>query len=352
MSRAKKLPSGNWRVNQYIGRDKDGKRRYKSFTAATKKAAEFMAASYLADESRKATVGITIGEAINKYISSKDSILSPTTLSNYRKIRKNHFQSLMDVNIDSVTREMIQTAVNEESKRVKPKTVWNAHGLLAATIKMYRPDFNLYTTLPRRVRQLKNDLPTSEEIVKCVKGTRVEIPVLLALCLCLRLSEVRGVRKSSIHGNNLLIDRVVVTVDRKHVEKELAKTDASRRVEVLPPFLTRLILSNDGEYATDMSGVAIYKAFKRIMSNAGYPNMRFHDLRHVAASDMHKLGISDRVAAERGGWSGTETMRRVYQHSFSEDRVKADENMISYYESIVAEVSEESTEDNDKKDIL
>ena len=45
-TRAKKLPSGNWRVNLYIGTDPDGKKRYKSFTAATKKEAEYQAAEY------------------------------------------------------------------------------------------------------------------------------------------------------------------------------------------------------------------------------------------------------------------------------------------------------------------
>ena len=44
MASAKKLPSGNWRVSLYIGLDEKGKRKYKSFTADTKKEAEFLAA--------------------------------------------------------------------------------------------------------------------------------------------------------------------------------------------------------------------------------------------------------------------------------------------------------------------
>ena len=47
MAKAKKLPSGNWRVNQYIGKNKDGKRQYKSFTASSKKEAEYLAAEYV-----------------------------------------------------------------------------------------------------------------------------------------------------------------------------------------------------------------------------------------------------------------------------------------------------------------
>ena len=41
MATAKKLPSGSWRVQLYAGKTPDGKRRYLSFTANTKKEAEY-----------------------------------------------------------------------------------------------------------------------------------------------------------------------------------------------------------------------------------------------------------------------------------------------------------------------
>ncbi len=46
MATAKKLPSGSYRVQLYIGKDANGKRQYKSFTADTKKEAEYLAAKY------------------------------------------------------------------------------------------------------------------------------------------------------------------------------------------------------------------------------------------------------------------------------------------------------------------
>lgn len=49
MATAKKLPSGNWRVLIYSHTEKvDGKdvKRYKSFTAPTKKEAEYLAAQW------------------------------------------------------------------------------------------------------------------------------------------------------------------------------------------------------------------------------------------------------------------------------------------------------------------
>jgi integrase len=199
---------------------------------------------------------------------------------------------------------------------------------------MFAPDFMLRTSLPRKVKQLKRELPTSAAVMQVVSGSDIELPVLLAMCMCLRISEVRGIKKDDVHGNELWIQRIIVTADGKHIEKEIPKTDATRRIESLPPFLREMILAQPTDHATELTGQALYKRFTRMMAKAGYEGIRFHDLRHISASDMRAQGITDRVAAERGGWSGTQTMRQVYQHSFSDDRKNADQTMNSYYENL------------------
>ena len=246
-------------------------------------------------------------------------------------MRKNYLQSLMQIRIDDLTREQVQIAVNLESRNHSAKTVINAHGLLSAALAMHNPDFILRTTLPRKVKKLRRDLPTSEDVMRVMHGEPAELPVLLALCCCLRVSEVRGIRKEALHGDFLSIERVIVTVNGQHIEKELLKTDDSRRVEEIPSFLRDMILAQPTDYATTLTGQAIYKQFSRRMAAAGFTGVRFHDLRHISASDMHSQGIPDKVAAERGGWSGTQTMREVYQHSFSADRKKADKIMNDRY---------------------
>ncbi len=82
MAKAKKLPSGNWRCLVYIGKDQDGKRKYESVTAPTKKEAEYKAAEIrLHCESHNTrTENLTLSEGIDKYIASKENILSPSTI--------------------------------------------------------------------------------------------------------------------------------------------------------------------------------------------------------------------------------------------------------------------------------
>lgn len=330
MPKAKKLPSGRWRAKAFSHIDETGRYIYKSFTADTKSEAEYLAVRFSAR--KKVTKGhLAVGEVIDRYIASKSNVLSPTTLDGYRKIRRNRFQSIMNVKTEDLTRETLQKAVNEEASRISPKSVANAYGLVRAAMAMQVPDLILKVTLPRKVKRLGTTLPTSDVVVDAVRGTPVELPVLLALCLCLRMSEVRGVTKSAVCGDTLKIEKVIVTINGKHIEKELTKTDATRRVVHLPEFIKDMILAQDTEYATTLTGKAIYSRFTRLMEKAGYPKIRFHDLRHIAASDMNRLGITDRVAADRGGWATTNTMRSVYQHSFSNDRLRADDIISEYY---------------------
>lgn len=159
----------------------------------------------------------------------------------------------------------MQREINAESMRCKPKTVNIIHGLLAAAISMQDPNFVLRTTLPRTAKRLKHDLPTAEDVIRAVRGSSVETQVLLAMCLCLRMSEVLDVRKSAVEGDLLRIDRVVVYVNRQRLEKDLTKTDATIRYVRLPSFLKQMILSSEGDdYLIRISSRALYGRFTKL----------------------------------------------------------------------------------------
>ena len=168
MATAKKLPSGNWRVRLYIGENSNGKKLYKSFTARTKKEAEFLAAEYNLKRKGKPK-DLTIGDAIDGYIANKDGVLSPSTIAGYRNIRKNQLQELMNVPLSKITNLMVQAAINEAAKTLSAKSVRNAHGLLTASVAMYMPDFVFQTTLPAKEHKVK-DLPTPQQIADAIKA--------------------------------------------------------------------------------------------------------------------------------------------------------------------------------------
>lgn len=58
-----------------------------------------------------------------------------------------------------------------------------------------------------------------------------------------------------------------------------------------------------GDSITEMTENAIGKRLTRILNTNGLAHITFHDLRHLNASVMLMLGIPDKYAMERGGWS-------------------------------------------------
>jgi integrase len=65
--------------------------------------------------------------------------------------------------------------------------------------------------------------------------------------------------------------------------------------------------------------------------------MTFHDLRHLNASIMLMLGIPDKYAMERGGWSTDNVLKSVYQQTFSSERQKIDKIIDGYFNGIVSD---------------
>ena len=192
MAKAKKLPSGSWRCRaSYTG--SDGKRHYESFTASTKKEAEYMAAEFLMERKHMSDQdNWTLGHAIDEYIELKRPVLSPSSTYRYETIRKRSFQDIMDIPIGRLDSNTLQQAVNTEMERqplnrvgtVSPKTIQNEYGLIASTLRRYCPDKTFRVDLPKKARRIRT-LPLPKEICEAVKSTDIELPVLLLLNHCL-----------------------------------------------------------------------------------------------------------------------------------------------------------------------
>ena len=354
MAKAKKLKSGNWRTLVYNYTGPDGKKHYESFTSASRKESEYLAAEFSLEKKRKSRPdSMTVGEAIDGYILSKNGILSPTTISGYHKIRRNNIQSLMDVSLRSLNKELVQLAINEESKKISaktnkklsPKTIANIHGLLSSALDMYYPSFTLKTTLPSKERSLR-ELPSATSIISSLIGADIELPCMLAIWMSYSMSEIRGIKISSITSDGFLtIKNVIVDVDGKATEKEKTKAFARTRKSKIPPYILNLIKETDtyktsiktgvDTHLISMSGKQIYDKFISLQRDAGLPHTRFHDLRHMNASIMLQLGIPDKYAMERGGWLTPDTLKKVYQHTFSDERNAVDKKIDLYFEGLL-----------------
>lgn len=369
MAKAKKLPSGSWRVLVYShsinivddngnvifdGNNKPKKKRiYESFTSDDptlngKKEAEYLAAEFALNKEKKSKPrNMTLSEAIDEYIKNSDAVLSPTTIEGYKSIKKNSYKSLIDVPLKSLSQELLQEAVNNEAKRpskknnkntkpISPKTVRNSYGLITAVINRYYPDLDCAVQLPAVENRIK-ELPSPETIMDVVRGTEIELPVLLAMWLSFSMSEVRGLKKSFIVNGHISVNEVVVDVNRKAIRKKQAKAFTRTRRHEVPEYIQHLIDNTDTgkDEIVTLSGNAIYKRFTRLLKKNSIPHMSFHDLRHINASVMAMLRIPDKYAMERGGWKSDKVMKKVYTHTFSEEREKVDTVIDDYFKEVL-----------------
>jgi integrase len=58
----------------------------------------------------------------------------------------------------------------------------------------------------------------------------------------------------------------------------------------------------------------IFRTFKDLLKQAGLPDIRFHDLRHTAATLMFKQGVHPKVVQERLGHSDIALTLNTYSH--------------------------------------
>lgn len=352
MASAKQLPSGSWRVQLYVGKDPRGKRQYLSFTAPTKKEAELEALTYqlhYKEVSRDATA-MTLKEAVDKYISSKDGILSPSTIRGYDVIRRNRLQGLMPLRLNRLTNAMIQQAINAEAKPYKddrgkvhtpsPKYIRNIYGLLSATLREYHPSFQLNITLPQKqvIEQKYLEPEQISVLMAAVRGTEMEIPVLLALWLSLRSSEVTGLTWECVdfdHSTITVRQAKVRNKDNQWVDKTTKTTNSTRTISA-PDYIMDLLRFSKGDAAptdhvVDIKGNCLYQRLRVILKNCGLPPIRFHDLRHTNASVMAALNVPELYAQKRGGWSSPAVMKTVYQHALTSTRNAVDQSIDSFF---------------------
>ena len=63
-----------------------------------------------------------------------------------------------------------------------------------------------------------------------------------------------------------------------------------------------------------LAGREVTRRFQHLLGTAGLPRMRFHDLRHAAATVMLTLGVAPRVVMETLGHSQISTTMDRYSH--------------------------------------
>ena len=246
----------------------------------------------------------------------------------------------------------LQMFYSEMLRKVKPNTVIHYHAIIHSALKYaVKTDMLVQNVADKVDRPKKNSFQpvflSAEEMQKmfeALRGTKLELPVLVAAFYGFRRGEVLGLKWDAIdfeRGTISVIRTVTtITLDGKQteIEQQSAKTKSSlRTLPLIGSFreyflqvkeaqeLNKQVCGNcynheyDGfvfvdELGERMRANYLTSAFPKFLENHGLRRMRFHDLRHSCASLLLANGVPLKHIQEWLGHSDFTTTANIYAH--------------------------------------
>lgn len=349
MAKAKKLPSGNWRTRVFDYVDSDGKKHYKSFTAASRKESEYLAAQYSTNKYLFSTDNdnMSVNEIIDTYIKAKKSTLSPTTISCYTTDFKNHFKEIGNLKIKALNSSIIQRWIGCLSQSLAPKTVRNTYGLFVSALKFYDVWRNYKIKLPEKIIEI-DYIPTDDDIKTVMNYYQQHNQdMLIAVCLSafgtLRRSEICALTADDVVGNKIIINKSMI-LNRENKEwiiRPTPKTLSSNRIVEYPKFIIDMLPKKDK--LVKLLPSSITSSHIQTIKRLHLHHFRFHDYRHYAASIMHAIGIPDVYIMSRGGWSSDDTLKKIYRNSLEDYNIAYTDKINNYTKNMTQNMTREIT---------
>lgn len=305
--------NGSYRVQKMI----DG-RRYSITYDHNPRQAEVM--RDLLKLSEEAPIKDSFLSCANSYIKSKSNVLSPSTIKGYNSVLRSIETDFKSKKITDITQQDIQLLINKYSADHTPKTTRNLHGFVSAVLRQFRPNMNIYTTLPQKTEK-EHYTPSEDDIKKILDATKdnpfYHIPFQLGV-MSLRRSEICALTLDDIDGNILTINKaLVLNNDNEWVLKPTKTAAGTRKI-----YISDSLVKEIRDYGKIFEGnpTSLLYGLNELQEKLGIPRFRFHDLRHFFASYAHSQGMTDADIMATGGWKSDYTMKQVYRHEMNAEK--------------------------------
>lgn len=275
--------------------------------------------------------------------SSYSGMVRSTIAPYFRKIR---------VKLCDLEARHIQTFYNEKLKVVKPNTVIHYHAVIHSALKYAVKTDMLSKNVADKVdRPKKNSFQPvflsaeeMETLFRELKGSKLELPVMVAAFYGFRRGEVLGLKWDAIdfeHGT-ISVTHTVTTVEldgkRTELAQDSAKTKSSlRTLPLVGAFKDYFMQVKQAQeynkaicgdcYNYDYDGYVfvdemgnrmkpnyLTTEFPDFCEKHGLRRMRFHDLRHSCASLLLANGVPLKQIQEWLGHSDFSTTANIYAH--------------------------------------
>lgn len=292
---------------------------------------------------------------LERWLEIVKSRVKLTTFSSYSATVKNtlvpYFRK-KGISLRELEARHIQTFYTERLTKVTASTVIKDHAVIHQALKYaFKTDMVEQNVATKVDRPKKNDFQPVfldanelERLFEIIKGTRLELPVLVSAFYGLRRGEVIGLKWDAIdfEKGTISIKRTVAIVkldgEKREIEQSSAKTKSSlRTLPLVGAFrqffeqtkaaqeLNKKVCGSSYNYEYDgfvfvdelgerMKADYLTGAFPEFVEKHGMRRMRFHDLRHSCASLLLANGVPLKQIQEWLGHSDFATTANIYAH--------------------------------------
>ena len=291
----------------------------------------------------------------------------PKTYASYRSVIYCHaIPALGYIKLQKLTIGHLQAFYAEKAKMLKPRTLVVLRSALNGALE----DALKQGFIARNVGKLV-DIPSVERyegqvltveqakrLLEVARGSRLDALLLVAVTTGMRLGELVGLRWSDVDLEKgvLQVRRTVGRVPGMGLVVGEPKSKAGRRKIMLSNVVIRVLVEHKvrqeearvkkgdrwqeqglvfcNTYGVYFNPDRIRFLFKKLLKAAGLPVVRFHDLRHSAATVLFAAGVDLKVISAMLGHSSVATTADIYAHVLPEMQQEVVKKMDDLYGSL------------------
>lgn len=294
----------------------------------------------------------TVAQYLEYWLDVYKQSIRPRSYERYEQIVRLHLvPTIGKTRLDKLLPQQVQSLYAQKQKEgLSANTVLTIHNMLHRALKsavrwgLVSQNACDNVEVPRKAPYQIHPLTLAQTLIllDTVRGHKHEALFVLAVATGMRRGELAGLKwqdvdleQGVLHINRSLV-RVPTRMGSGYMEAE-PKTEKSRRSIPLPGFALEALQAHwqkqqrikkeagefwqehDYVFCTPLGehinpGHDMLDEFKSILKRAGLPNVRFHDLRHGAATLLLGMGTHPKIVQEWLGHHDIGTTMDTYSH--------------------------------------
>jgi integrase len=291
---------------------------------------------------------LTTGQFLDRWLEDvAKATVRPRTYVSYEQTVRLHLKpTLGRIVLSRLRPQQVQALLNAKlASGLSPRSVGIVHAVLRTALNQgvqwdMVPRNVAALVQPPRVTRAEISPLTPEQardFLDAVRGDRLEALYSVGLALGLRQGEILGLRWADVdlEGGTIRVTQALQRVNGR-LDFVEPKSLSSRRTIPMPATVARALRAHrpwqleerlaagarwresdlvfTTSLGTPLDSRNITRRFQVALERAGLPRLRFHDLRHTAASLMLAQGVPARVVMETLGHSQISLTMNTYSH--------------------------------------